>query len=117
LEGGGGGGAISIMASYAVHEFLGDGVLKEITQKLADDGWDDVPTLKMMQAEDMEAIDLTDPQRVRTKQASRQPCSSSPITTSTTTARSLARSLAISTSTSNKNKKEFVIVTLDKVPS
>ncbi|CAK9268961.1 unnamed protein product [Sphagnum jensenii] len=51
------------MASYAVHEFLGDGVLKEITQKLADDGWDDVPTLKMMQAEDMEAIDLTDPQR------------------------------------------------------
>ncbi len=89
------------MASYAVHEFLGDGVLKEITQKLADDGWDDVPTLKMMQAEDMEAIDLTDPQRVRrTKQASRQPCSSSPITTST----------------SNKNKKEFEIVTLDKIP-
>jgi hypothetical protein len=110
---GDGGGAISIMASYAVHEFLGDGVLKEITQKLADDGWDDVPTLKMMQAEDMEAIDLTDPQRVRTKQASRQPCSSSPITTSTTT----ARSLAISTSTSNKNKKEFEIMTLDKVPS
>ncbi len=100
MEGDGGGGAISIMASYAVHEFLGDGVLKEITQKLADDGWDDVPTLKMMQAEDMEAIDLTDPQRVRTKQASRQPCSSSPITTST----------------SNKNKKEFEIVTLDKVP-
>jgi hypothetical protein len=58
------------MASYAVHEFLGDGVLKEITQKLADDGWDDVPTLKMMQAEDMEAIDVTDPQRVRMKQAS-----------------------------------------------
>jgi hypothetical protein len=52
------------MASYAVDEFLGQGVLKEITQKLADDGWDDVPTLKMMQAEDMEAIDLTDPQRV-----------------------------------------------------
>jgi hypothetical protein len=52
------------MASYAVHEFLGQGVLKEITQKLADDGWDDVPTLKMMQAEDMEAIDLTDAQRV-----------------------------------------------------
>ncbi|CAM6026350.1 unnamed protein product [Sphagnum balticum] len=51
------------MGSYAVHEFLGEGVLKEITQKLADDGWDDVPTLKMMQAEDMEAIDLTDPQR------------------------------------------------------
>lgn len=39
-------------------------MLKDLTSKLAEDGWDDVPTLKVIGAEDMEALELTDAQRV-----------------------------------------------------
>jgi hypothetical protein len=52
------------MASYVLDEFLGAGALKGMGQKFADDGWDDVPTLKVIDAEDMEALELTDAQRV-----------------------------------------------------
>jgi hypothetical protein len=52
------------MASYVLDEFLGAGALKVMGQKFAEDGWDDVPTLKVIDAEDMEALELTDAQRV-----------------------------------------------------
>ena len=52
------------MASYVLDDFLGTGVLKDMGGKFAEDGWDDVPTLKVIGAEDMEALDLTDAQRV-----------------------------------------------------
>ncbi|KAG0618966.1 hypothetical protein M758_4G105200 [Ceratodon purpureus] len=51
------------MASYVLDEFLGGGLLKDMGPKFAEDGWDDVPTLKVIGAEDMEALDLTDAQR------------------------------------------------------
>lgn len=57
------------MASYSLNEFLGDGILKDLGGKLADDGWDDVPTLKVIGADDMEALDLTDAQRVSISQS------------------------------------------------
>lgn len=52
------------MASYSLEEFLGARVLKGLGVKFAADGWDDVPTIKMIDAEDMEALELTDAQRV-----------------------------------------------------
>lgn len=52
------------MASYVLDEFLGAGLLKNMGRIFAADGWDDVPTLKVISAEDMEALDLTDTQRV-----------------------------------------------------
>lgn len=54
------------MSSYSVEEFAGNGALKDILDALTADGWDDVPTLKMMSAADMEGLKLTDAQRVRT---------------------------------------------------
>uniref|UniRef100_A0A7I4DAF2 Peroxiredoxin-like 2A n=1 Tax=Physcomitrium patens TaxID=3218 RepID=A0A7I4DAF2_PHYPA len=51
------------MASYSLEEFLGARVLKGLGVKFAADGWDDVPTIKMIDAEDMEALELTDAQR------------------------------------------------------
>ncbi|CAM6081559.1 unnamed protein product [Calypogeia fissa] len=50
-------------ASYSIHDFVGNGVLKDVVDKLEADGWDDVPTLKMINAADMEALQLTDEQR------------------------------------------------------
>lgn len=52
------------MGSFVMQDFLGSGVLKDLSSKLAEDGWDDVPTLKVIGAEDMEALELTDAQRV-----------------------------------------------------
>ncbi|KAG0629588.1 hypothetical protein M758_1G115100 [Ceratodon purpureus] len=51
------------MASYSLDEFLGDGLLKDFGPKFADDGWDDVPTIKVIGLEDMEALGLDDAQR------------------------------------------------------
>lgn len=52
------------MASYSVEEFLGGGLLKDLGPKFAEDGWDDVPTIKVIGADDMEALELTDAERV-----------------------------------------------------
>ncbi|XP_039040616.1 uncharacterized protein LOC120178924 isoform X2 [Hibiscus syriacus] len=47
------------MASFSMEDFVGDGVLKELLPKLLEEGWDDVPTLKIMNSEDMDAINMT----------------------------------------------------------
>ncbi|CAL5413466.1 unnamed protein product [Camellia sinensis] len=36
--------------------FVGNGALKRVLPKLTEEGWDDVPTLKLMKPEDMDAI-------------------------------------------------------------
>lgn len=52
------------MASFALEEFLGEGVLKDLMHKLIEAGWDDVPTIKMMNSEDMELIKFNQQQKV-----------------------------------------------------
>lgn len=52
------------MASFSIEEFIGKGVLKELLPKLLDEGWDDVPTLKVMDSEDMNSIKMTQQQKV-----------------------------------------------------
>jgi hypothetical protein len=52
------------MASFSVEEFIGNGVLKELLQKLLEEGWDDVPTLKVMGSEDMDLLYMTQKQKV-----------------------------------------------------
>lgn len=52
------------MASFSVEEFVGNGVLKGLLPKLLEEGWDDVPTLKIMNSEDMNAINMTQEQKV-----------------------------------------------------
>jgi hypothetical protein len=56
--------AVEEMASYALGEFLGDGLLKDLGPTFAEDGWDDVPTIKVIGLEDMEVLGLSDAQRV-----------------------------------------------------
>ncbi|GLU04866.1 hypothetical protein SLE2022_219950 [Rubroshorea leprosula] len=51
------------MASFSVEEFVGNGVLKELLPKLLDEGWDDVPTMKLMNAEDLDAVNMTQQQK------------------------------------------------------
>ncbi|XP_039141792.1 uncharacterized protein LOC120279025 [Dioscorea cayenensis subsp. rotundata] len=51
------------MASFAMDEFLGDGELKGLIPKLLSCGWDDVPTIKMMNSEDMDHLHLTQQQK------------------------------------------------------
>ncbi|GAU21708.1 hypothetical protein TSUD_242790 [Trifolium subterraneum] len=51
------------MASFSVEEFIGNGVLKELLQKLLEEGWDDVPTLKVMGSEDMDLLYMTQKQK------------------------------------------------------
>eukprot|EP00249_Psilotum_nudum_P011136 c22984_g2_i1 orf=196-1494(+) len=51
------------MASFSLEEFVGDGALKDILPALVKEGWDDVPTIKMMSAEDMEIHRLDQAQR------------------------------------------------------
>ncbi|XP_058112444.1 uncharacterized protein LOC131255671 isoform X2 [Magnolia sinica] len=51
------------MASFSMDDFVGDGVLKELIPKLLAEGWDDVPTLKMMSSEDMNSINMTQRQK------------------------------------------------------
>lgn len=43
---------------------MGTGSLKKLLPKLLDDGWDDVPTLKIMNTEDMSAINMNQAQKV-----------------------------------------------------
>lgn len=52
------------MASFSVEDFVGNGVLKDLLPTLLDEGWDDVPTLKVMNSEDMDAINMTQQQKV-----------------------------------------------------
>ncbi|CAN1320781.1 Peroxiredoxin-like 2A [Linum perenne] len=47
------------MASFSMEDFAGNGVLKQLLPKLLEEGWDDVPTLKIMNSEDMDAMNLT----------------------------------------------------------
>ncbi|XP_075524151.1 uncharacterized protein LOC142556573 isoform X2 [Primulina tabacum] len=47
------------MASFSVEEFVGNGSLKQVLPKLLEEGWDDVPTLKVMNSEDMDHIGMT----------------------------------------------------------
>jgi len=47
------------MSSYLLEDFVGNGVLKDQIDMLLADGWDDVPTLKMMTPEDMDLLQLT----------------------------------------------------------
>ncbi|KAK9934893.1 hypothetical protein M0R45_022022 [Rubus argutus] len=51
------------MASFSIEEFVGNGVLKGLIPKLLEEGWDDVPTLKIMNLEDMDAINMTQEQK------------------------------------------------------
>ncbi len=52
------------MASFELPEFVGNGILKDHMDTLLEDGWDDVPTLKMMSPDDMDLLHLTQLQRV-----------------------------------------------------
>ncbi|KAL5759296.1 hypothetical protein ACOSQ2_018134 [Xanthoceras sorbifolium] len=51
------------MASFSMEDFLGDGSLKGQLPKLLEEGWDDVPTLKLMNSEDMDAINMSQQQK------------------------------------------------------
>lgn len=53
------------MGSYSVEEFVGDGTLKGLIPKLVEEGWDDVPTLKMMNFQDMDHMKFTQHQKVK----------------------------------------------------
>jgi hypothetical protein len=46
-----------------MEEFVGNGVLKGLLPKLVEEGWDDVPTLKIMNSDDMNAINMTQEQK------------------------------------------------------
>lgn len=52
------------MASFSLEEFVGNGSLKGSLPKLLEEGWDDVPTLKLMTSEDMDSIVMTQQQKV-----------------------------------------------------
>ncbi|KAF5206364.1 Redox-regulatory protein [Thalictrum thalictroides] len=51
------------MASFSIEEFVGNGALKDLVPKLLEEGWDDIPTLKIMNSEDMNAINMTQNQK------------------------------------------------------
>lgn len=51
------------MASFSMEDFVGHGALKELLPRLIEEGWDDVPTLKIMNAEDMDAVSMTQQQK------------------------------------------------------
>ncbi|CAA2971462.1 Hypothetical predicted protein [Olea europaea subsp. europaea] len=51
------------MASFSIEDFIGNGSLKKILPKLLEEGWDDVPTLKVMNSEDMDDLGMTRQQR------------------------------------------------------
>lgn len=46
-------------SAFSVEEFVGNGSLKQVLPKLLEEGWDDVPTLKVMNSEDMDHIGMT----------------------------------------------------------
>lgn len=52
------------MASFSIEEFVGEGVLKVLLPKLLEEGWDDVPTLKIMNTDDMDALSMTQLEKV-----------------------------------------------------
>ena len=52
------------MASFSMEDFVGEGALKGILPRLLEEGWDDVPTLKIMNAEDMDSMNMTQQQKV-----------------------------------------------------
>lgn len=52
------------MASFSMEDFVGNGALKGLLPKLLEEGWDDVPTLKIMNSEDMDAINMSQQQKV-----------------------------------------------------
>ncbi|KAH6797869.1 hypothetical protein C2S52_022423 [Perilla frutescens var. hirtella] len=45
--------------TMSFEDFVGNGSLKELLPRLLDEGWDDVPTLKVMNSDDMDDIGLT----------------------------------------------------------
>ncbi|XP_028070449.1 uncharacterized protein LOC114272936 [Camellia sinensis] len=51
------------MACLSMEGFVGNGALKRVLPKLIEEGWDDVPTLKLMKPEDMDAINMTQQQK------------------------------------------------------
>ena len=52
------------MSSFVLEDFVGNGVLKDQIDSLMVDGWNDVPTLKMMSKGDMDTLQLSQLQRV-----------------------------------------------------
>lgn len=52
------------MGSYVMEKFLGNGSLKQLLPKLLEEGWDDVPALKMMSPQDMDVLSMTQQQKV-----------------------------------------------------
>ena len=52
------------MASFSIEDFVGNGILKAVLPNLLEEGWDDVPTLKIMNVEDMDTINMTQQQKV-----------------------------------------------------
>ncbi|XP_028098548.1 uncharacterized protein LOC114298211 [Camellia sinensis] len=51
------------MACLSMDGFVGNGALTRVLPKLIEEGWDDVPTLKLMKPEDMDAINMTQQQK------------------------------------------------------
>ncbi|CAI9768051.1 unnamed protein product [Fraxinus pennsylvanica] len=51
------------MASFSIEDFVGNGSLKKLLPKLLEEGWDDVPTLKVMNSEDMDDLGMTRQQK------------------------------------------------------
>ncbi|XP_060212287.1 uncharacterized protein LOC132639921 [Lycium barbarum] len=51
------------MASFAIEDFVGNGSLQGLLPKLLEEGWDDVPTLKIMNADDMHELNMTQRQK------------------------------------------------------
>ncbi|KAF9593778.1 hypothetical protein IFM89_025403 [Coptis chinensis] len=51
------------MGSFLMDEFVGNGSLKLLLPKLLKESWDDVPTFKMMNMEDMDAVGMTKEQK------------------------------------------------------
>ena len=52
------------MSSFSVEDFVGNGVLKDLLPTLLKEGWDDVPTLKIMNKEDTDVMNMTQQQKV-----------------------------------------------------
>lgn len=53
------------MASFSIEDYFGNRSRKELFPKLLEEGWDDVPTLKVMNSEDMDDLDMTRQQKDR----------------------------------------------------
>lgn len=52
------------MASFSMDDFVGNGALKKLLPRLLEEGWDDVPTLKIMNSEDMDTINMNQEEKV-----------------------------------------------------